>query len=216
MCLSRNDPHFYEFDVLRKFASDGQPFIQCQKSYEMVRVMGLIDDVREITQSNTKPKADIPGFTFNAPIERVIIEQAGASGMTHHGENQTAASRPTSAWANGSFYIFLFVVVFAVLGFAAQALPLYALALIIIAGILLIPLIGALQLRQDRTLSDKSFMELIRIVIGQLPLLSRFARSEPLPAGSADEERRARVRSGDADELSTPARRRAPGRQHSR
>jgi internalin A len=46
-CVTRSDPHFYEFAVLRKFAADGQSTIQCQRSYEMVRVTSLIDDIRE-------------------------------------------------------------------------------------------------------------------------------------------------------------------------
>lgn len=76
-----------------------------------------------------------------------------------------------SAWANGSFYLFLFVVVILSIGYLAGNLPIQNLIAVIIAGIIFIPLIGALQLRQDGRLSEKNFMELIKLVIAQLPLI---------------------------------------------
>ena len=44
-CKGSQDPHFYPLNVLHKFIDDGQRQIQCQKSYEMVNVRGLIDDM---------------------------------------------------------------------------------------------------------------------------------------------------------------------------
>ncbi|MEA2176586.1 MAG: hypothetical protein QOD00_4178 [Blastocatellia bacterium] len=44
-CKDSQDPHFYPFEVLLQFIEDGQERIQCQKSYQMVDVRGLIDDV---------------------------------------------------------------------------------------------------------------------------------------------------------------------------
>jgi Leucine-rich repeat (LRR) protein len=44
-CAKTQEPHFYSFKVLRQFIGDLQDHIQCQKSYEMVGVMQLIDDV---------------------------------------------------------------------------------------------------------------------------------------------------------------------------
>jgi len=45
MCKDSQEPHFYSYDILRKFTEDRQDRIQCQKSYGMVEVWGLIDDV---------------------------------------------------------------------------------------------------------------------------------------------------------------------------
>jgi hypothetical protein len=59
--------------------------------------------------------------------------------------------------------------------------------LVVIAGVLFIPLVGAFQLRQDQRLAERSFMELVKLVIGQLPLLSRFANSRSAPDSSADQ-----------------------------
>ena len=44
-CEDNQSPHFYDFQILRKFLADQQEAIQCQLSYEMVNVRGLIDDV---------------------------------------------------------------------------------------------------------------------------------------------------------------------------
>lgn len=44
-CKSGQEPHFYPAEVLRQFIDDGQERIQCQRSYLMVAVRGLLDDV---------------------------------------------------------------------------------------------------------------------------------------------------------------------------
>jgi internalin A len=44
VCQSSQEPHFYLFEVLRRFTEDRQDQIQCQRSYQMVNVWGLIDD----------------------------------------------------------------------------------------------------------------------------------------------------------------------------
>ena len=43
-CKNSQDPNFYPLSTLYKFNADKQP-IQCQKSYEMINVLSLIDDV---------------------------------------------------------------------------------------------------------------------------------------------------------------------------
>ena len=57
-------------------------------------------------------------------------------------------------------------------------MPLYTLAIILVAGILFVPLIGVLQLRQDDRLSQESFVELVKLVIGQLPLIGKLERND--------------------------------------
>jgi hypothetical protein len=176
-CSIDVDPHFHSYDVLKKFSGDGEEYIQCQKSYKMVRVRSLIDDVQEITDSEEHRKRKDSTFMFTAPIQHLIIDQSGGAEIMPTANPDKVAV--TSAWANGLFYVFLFTVVFLLLGYFAQALPFYTMVLVIFGGILLIPLVGALQLRQDERVSERSFMELIGLVIGQLPLLSRFGSSRP-------------------------------------
>jgi len=44
-CYATAEPHFYPFEVLRRFRNDGKLEIQCQKNYHMVNVLQLLDDV---------------------------------------------------------------------------------------------------------------------------------------------------------------------------
>lgn len=44
-CKDNQEPHFYPYEVLQKFTEDRQDRIQCQRSYQMVEVWGLIDDI---------------------------------------------------------------------------------------------------------------------------------------------------------------------------
>jgi len=44
-CKDSQNPYFYPFEVLQKFRGARQQLIQCQQSFQMVNVLGLIDDV---------------------------------------------------------------------------------------------------------------------------------------------------------------------------
>ena len=66
-CKYSQDPHFYEFDILRKFKQDGQNEIQCQKSYKMVDVRRLIDDVKPKT-NHSEPNIIDPFKPREAPM----------------------------------------------------------------------------------------------------------------------------------------------------
>lgn len=43
-CKHSQEPYFYQNEVLRRFYENRQPSIQCQKSFRMVSVAGLVDD----------------------------------------------------------------------------------------------------------------------------------------------------------------------------
>ena len=43
-CRAAEEPSFYELPVLQRFLADGQPAIQCQKSYQMVEVWPMFHD----------------------------------------------------------------------------------------------------------------------------------------------------------------------------
>ncbi|MEM9274859.1 MAG: COR domain-containing protein, partial [Cyanobacteria bacterium P01_F01_bin.143] len=68
-CKNTQSPHFYDFQILRKFLADGQKAIQCQKSYEMVDVLSLIDDV-ELRQKSVQ---DDEPIKFNREQEYIDI-----------------------------------------------------------------------------------------------------------------------------------------------
>ena len=167
-CKGNQNPHFYKLADLKRRYEKRVPTVQCEISYESVDVLGLIDDIGARLQlQDSRRNPDLESL-----IPPIIINN-NFSPVTNHMEKppQTPSPKIKSAWANGSFYLFLFVVVIAGIGYLAGTLRLPSLIAVIIAGIVFIPLVGALQLRQDDRLSEQNFMELIKLVIAQLPLI---------------------------------------------
>jgi hypothetical protein len=74
-------------------------------------------------------------------------------------------------WISGSFYVFVSIVAIAGLAVLSNNVSWVALPIIIIGGILLIGIIGALQLKNDDKLKDDSFVKLIIETYKRLPLL---------------------------------------------
>lgn len=120
------------------------------------------------------------GVTIQARDVKVEGDVVGGNKTVTNQEAGGLASQPVpsanepvvrSAWANGLFYLFAFVVVSGVVAWIAGSLDLLALGIVVIAGLIAVPLIGALQLSMDKRLSQKTFLELMRLVIGQLPLI---------------------------------------------
>jgi internalin A len=177
-------PNAYPLESLRKFVEDGQALIQCHTSYEMVEVARLLTDVNLSKEKLLGEKSQV---IFNAPIQDLTVQitESGANVMKKEKQQERGEVEVKSAWANGSFYLFAFAVVVAGLGVLARSIPVYVLPLVLIAALLFVPLIGVLQLKQDARLGEKPFLEILKLVIRQLPLL----RNKPQvdQEGHADE-----------------------------
>ena len=78
-----------------------------------------------------------------------------------------------SPWMSGSFYFVVFIVIIAALSVAGRLLPLYALPIVLMGGILALSTIGAFQLRQDERLSEENFLKLMALSFKYLPWLKR-------------------------------------------
>jgi hypothetical protein len=105
--------------------------------------------------------------------------------MTHvkaHGTGQSM-----SAWVNGSFYLVAVVSLIALLLIAGKMLSVWVLPVIIVGGLLLVTVVGALQLRQDSNLSQQNFLKLMTLAFQQLPLLGKLGRGKELPDESSGE-----------------------------
>lgn len=63
-CKTKQKPYFYRFEILQKFVEDRQDQIQCQQSYKMVYVRGLIDDILEKAYMHKE---------FESPLAQYII-----------------------------------------------------------------------------------------------------------------------------------------------
>ena len=88
---------------------------------------------------------------------------------------KTKPTHPSSPnpWTSGSFYLIVFVIVVAALTVVARILPIIALPIVFIAGILALSVIGAFQMRQDSKLSEKSFLELMALSFKYLPWIRK-------------------------------------------
>ena len=74
-------------------------------------------------------------------------------------------------WKTGSFYLFAAVIVIILLAVVSVNLPWYAVPIVFIGGLLLLAVIGALQLRNDESLSEENFLKLMIETFRRLPLL---------------------------------------------
>jgi len=63
-----------------------------------------------------------------------------------------------SAWANGSLYLFVLVVLVAGSSFLGQELSFPVFCVALIGRVLLVPIVGALQLKQDKRLQEETFL----------------------------------------------------------
>jgi len=77
-----------------------------------------------------------------------------------------------NAWKNGTFYIFVLIVVVTILSDLSFLQSLFA----IMGCILIITLIGAIQLRMNENLSEKSFLYLLKLVFSKLPIIEYFIK----------------------------------------
>ena len=90
---------------------------------------------------------------------------------------KTKAPTPVNnAWVNGSFYLVAVVVVLALIAYISKQIAWYALPIVLIAGLLLVGVVGALQLKNDKLLKDESFVQLMIETYKRLPLLKNQSR----------------------------------------
>lgn len=82
-------------------------------------------------------------------------------------------AKKNNPWISGSFYLFLCAVVLTGLAVISNMVPLILLPIIIIGGILLVGVIGALQLKNDDKLKEDSFVKLMIETYKRLPLLNQ-------------------------------------------
>jgi LSD1 subclass zinc finger protein len=86
--------------------------------------------------------------------------------------DRRAAATLRSPWLTGTFYVFVLIVIAAILLVAASLLPYWALPIVAVGCLLGVSIIGAFQLRHDDRLAEENFIELMRMTIKQIPQLS--------------------------------------------
>ncbi|MDZ8222359.1 COR domain-containing protein [Nostoc sp. ChiVER01] len=190
ICKDKQEPHFYKFESLNKRISDKQDKVECDVSYEKVEVLSLIYDVmdrRELVKpEQPRGREFMPNSSVtiggNVGTVNVIQPSEVKANLMAKPSKQKVNSQPEDivklpfAFRNGMFYLFVFVVVFCLIAFFGGSLPFHYLALTIIGTAIFIVLIGVLQLRQDDRLSEKSFVDLTKMVLEQLPLIGNIIK----------------------------------------
>ncbi|MEY2563641.1 MAG: hypothetical protein QOH88_1834 [Verrucomicrobiota bacterium] len=161
-------PHLFPYRTLEAYIAKRIPEIRCDKSLENVSIRELLADV--FVSEASKENAAYIGASLNiGHIDHIHIEEHT---MKPDKSTEVRASNP---WISGSFYLLLLVVVFAVLLAASRILSPWWLPLLILGGLLLISVVGALQLRNDDRLTDASFVKLIQLAFKQIPFLGKLA-----------------------------------------
>ena len=80
-------------------------------------------------------------------------------------------TNPQTPWATGTFYLACIVVVGVLFLVIARTVNPIVLPIVLLASLLAVSIVGALQLRNDKRLSEKNFIELMSVAIKSLPLL---------------------------------------------
>lgn len=101
---------------------------------------------------------------------------------TKHEESSqmTCRHRP---WMSGLFYVFACVVIALTFAVLARWVPWYALPLVVVATLLIVPAIGFLQLRHDGQLCDGSLMGLYKAYFSGLRLFGTLLKSSDSSKG---------------------------------
>ena len=194
VCKDSQNPHFYDLNKLRERLTNRKDNIECDEPpYHLVKVLSLIDDVfgRDNDNSFTqKQNRENPGIIVYGNVHGGIRMQNPQQGdiVVNHQQNivelpeNPKPIKVKSAWANGSFYLFCAVLIAAIIGFLGNQLSFPVLCLVIIAVGLLVPIIGALQLKQDDRLKDETFLSLMKIAITGLPFIGKRLEKSLNPA----------------------------------
>jgi|694.fasta_scaffold16559_12 GTPase SAR1 family protein len=205
VCKDSQNPHFYDLNKLRERLTNRKDNIECDKPpYHPVKVLTLIDDVfgRDNDNSFTQEQnRENPGIIVYGNVHGGIRMQNPQQGdineeiqVVNHQQNivelpeNTKPIKVKSAWANGSFYLFCAVVMTAIIGFLGNQLSFPVLCLVIIAVGLLVPIIGALQLKQDDRLQDETFLSLMKIAITGLPFIGKRLEKALNPADKSKDQ----------------------------
>jgi len=98
------------------------------------------------------------------------VERVARSLFTH-----APGTRPVKKFplVGGAFFLIAFIVIFGGILTAARLLSVYVFVLVLVGGVIIFSVVGAFILRQDENLSEKGFIELMKLSFRYLPLLRK-------------------------------------------
>jgi len=80
-------------------------------------------------------------------------------------------SQNRNPWISGSFYLAVAIIIGTLILVIAKNVSVIALPIVIIGTLLLVAVVGAFQLRQDSSLSQKNFLSLMLMTFRQIPFI---------------------------------------------
>ena len=139
----------------------------CDESGKKISISQLLDGYEspEDRLTDTLVRREIHIYEGVGPYDGMH----GVKTMNNKPDHPQQRSR--NPWVSGSFYLFAAVVILALLAVISNTIPSYALAVVFIGGLLAIAIVGALQLRNDDTLSEENFVTLMIETFKRMPLL---------------------------------------------
>src|SRR5438874_2249118 len=101
-----------------------------------------------------------PGVAAS-PSAAVLCYRFQNGGFMSTGKRRVAQDR--SPWASGTFYLLVLVVAVVLACAAARLVALWLVPVLLIAALLALTVVGALQLKQDDRISEKGFLALMAL-----------------------------------------------------
>ena len=160
----RSSAGIFNFKLHAQFHNDKDNFSQTQ--FKDSETIGFYERPLDEHWHYLLPDKEVEKVS-NFFAEQVVINH-GKFEQTFKPKIMTPKNNP---WISGSFYLFVAAVILTGLAVISNTVHWTLLPIIIIGGILLIGIIGALQLKNDDKLKDESFIKLMSETYKKLPLL---------------------------------------------
>ncbi len=166
LCKESLEPNEHDYFKLNENLSKNgkEAKAQCQKSFEMIPVHQLLDGVfQEMEMENIK----------NDHQQQPIIIQNHIYPMTN--QPIPNSNQPNDATTIYS-YLSAVIVAGGVVFIFITSVDFWKALLGIVSLVLIISIVGAFQLQNDKRLSEKSFMELMGMILKKIPPLNLFVK----------------------------------------
>jgi hypothetical protein len=155
-------------NVVPSTASQQPNTISGEASAELIRksALHLIDGLRRDITRLQKKEIDI-----TAAVE-------GISGLL---DDVSAETLRKNSWFNGSFYLVVFLSAVTVISAVQRYVDPWALPVVLVAGVIVTSVVGALQLRNDDRLSEEGFLKLMGLSLKRVFLVFRGSQVRKQP-----------------------------------
>lgn len=181
ICQKVEEPEFHDYEVLLRYLEKEVDFKKCDRSLEDMPVKKLIDgvfDEKELERDKSIYFKDYP-LNSNPPV--VVINNNNNNNpvmvnnnSNSNNSNSNGSSEPAAIYG----YLIAFAVIAFILAIIFQVFDIMKCLLFLIGTVLLVLLTGVLQLMNDRRITNKSFLHIISLIMGKIPVLGIFFKAK--------------------------------------